>query len=220
MNFLKAHKNYSAYVSGYKWVYPDGREDIMPAVKHPRSIFWSGLYIHLASFTFRKSVFEAGYVPNRFCDDTGAIFAIACAGKWEFSDKITFAYRQREGSIMHKSDKLELCVFELMLFQDCLNVGHMKWSSYSRYYSPLRYVWHNRRDLQNPKYEKYIESCNEYKNNVIGEVIKSDTNTLSRIHTLYMLVRGKSAKLFFKYAGKFYRLPNKIRKLYKKALPR
>ena len=216
VKFLNSHEDYSAYVSGFKKVYPDGHEEVFDAVKWQGSIFWSGMYIHLASFTFRKSVYNDGYFPNRFCDDTGTIFAMACAGKWQFSDKITFAYRQRAGSIMYKSDKLELAIFELMLFQDCLNADRIRWSSYSRYYTPLRQVYQQRTELHNDKYTKYVRNCEEYDNNILGEILKSNTDIKSKIFVWYMLVRGKAASLFFRLC----RAPRKIRRILRKALSR
>ena len=216
VDFLNSHEDYAAYVSSFKKVYPDGTEEVFHAEKASRIIFWSTMYIHLASFIFRKSVYDDGYFPKRFCDDTGTLFAMACAGKWKFSDKITFAYRQRAGSIMYKSDELELAIFELMLFQDCLNSGRMKWSSYSRNYGHLKYVWKHRKELQDKKYEKYLISCEQYDNNILGEIFKSNTDIKSKIFVWCTLIKGETAKIFFKLC----RAPRKIRKIFRKILSR
>ena len=147
---------------------------------------------------------------NRLCSDTAITFAVLSAGKIHFTNKITFAYRQREGSMSHKPNKLELNMMELMLFQDCLCSGRMKWSSRSRYYPPLRFVCTNRRELQNASYAKYFKSCGEYDNNVLGAILNYDTDMKSRRFIRRLTVKGKLAGLFFKYAGKFYRLPFRI----------
>lgn len=220
VNFLNFHDKYSAYVSGYKWVYQDGNEKVYYAFRHPLSFFWSGMYIHLASFIFRKSVFDEGYFTNRLCDDTGLIYSTACAGKWKFTDEITFAYRQRENSIMHKADDLELAMLELMLFQDCLCSGRMTWSSCSRFYLPLRFAYNNRRQLKNDSYAKYFRSCEQYDNNILGAILNYDTDKKSRKFIDGLLLKCKLAKFFFKYTGKFYRLPFRIIRKCKKILSR
>ena len=220
VKFLNSHNEYSAYISSFKRVYPNGNEDNIYAFRCPRSVFWSGIYIHIASFIFRKSVYDEGYFINRLCDDTGLIFSTACAGKWKFTEDITFAYRQRENSIMHRHNKLELMVLELMLFQDCLCAEKMRWSSYSRFYRPLRYVYRNRESLNASSYEKFIMSCEKYDNNVLGAILNYDTNSESRRFIRWLTVKGKLANLFFKCARKFYRLPFRIIRKCRKILSR
>ena len=221
INFLEAHENYSGYMSGYKWAYPDGTEKIYRSEYcYPRSIFWSGMYIHVSSCVFRRDVCDKGYILNRSCSDTAITFAVLSAGKIHFTNKITFAYRQREGSMSHKPNQLELNMLELMLFQECLCSGRMKWSSCSRYYPPLRFVCTNRRELQNASYAKYFKSCEQYDNNVLGAILNYDTNTKSRKYIDGLLLKCKLAKFFFKYAGKFYRLPFRIIRKCKKILSR
>ena len=110
----------------------------------------------------------------RFWDDgktvNSGIPMVTPSEYWKgcFMEDIMFGYRQRSGSIMHEADELELCLFELMLFQDCLNKGWEKKATYSRFYKPFKYVKEHRMELNNPKYEKYFKSSYLYKNNVIG----------------------------------------------------
>ena len=163
VKFLDEHKNYASCYSLYKKVWDDGEEQVMPFVRHMgNSVFWSGDYAHISCFAFRKKCLE--YLLPRFSDDTGLIFSILKAGKSYAFKEIMFAYRQRERSIMHEADMLELSILELMIMQDVLEVGGYRKSSFSRFSRPLNYVLEHQEELDNIKYDKYIQSGMTYPN--------------------------------------------------------
>jgi hypothetical protein len=105
---------------------------------------------------------------------------MAVAGKWHFSKEVVMAYRQRSGSIMHQADILELYIMELMQLQDVLSVGKLYNRSLTRFATPLRYVFENRNRLSEPKYQKYVESCASYPNDLLAEYANYDTLPLSQ----------------------------------------
>lgn len=159
--FLDEHKNYDSCYTGYKKVWDDGDEQVMPFVRHmSNAVFWSGDYAHISCFAFRKNCLQ-NLLP-RFSDDTGLIFSILKTGKsYAFKD-VMFAYRQREKSIMHEADMLELSILELMIMQDVIEVGGYRKSSLSRFSRPLAYVLLHQEELDNIKYDKYIQSGMAY----------------------------------------------------------
>ncbi len=217
--FLNSHETYSAYADSFKMVYEDGQEMIYLAPRprnYPASFFWSKDYIHLSSFVWRKSVFDEGWFLERFCDDTGLIFSIACAGKVKFSEKVSFAYRQHNYGIMATTGKMGLNILELMLFQDCLRTGKMIWSSCSRFAYPLLSVYRNRAELHEAAYTKYIKSCEGYSHNVVGEIINSDASLKSRLFIYSLMLKCMISRKFFGLMSKLIKLPGKVqRKLFK-----
>ena len=210
VSFLESHKNYVGYMSGYKWAYPDGRKICYYSDNYPRSVFWSGMYIPVSSCVFSRRVYDDGYILNQLCSDTAITFAILSAGKVYFTDKITYAYRQREESMSHTSNELELKVLELMLFQECLCSGRMKWSSCSRYYFFLNFVYVNRRELHKSLYSKYLNICEKYDNNVLGAILNYDTDIKSRCFIFWLRLKCRIAKSFFIRAERFYRFQLRI----------
>ena len=118
IDFLDSHPAHSAYVGGFEKVWEDHAEAFRSC--YGPVLYWSGGYIHLTAFLFRKQVFDDGAFLTRFCDDTGVHYALAVSGKWKYTRELVFAYRQRGGSIMHQADPVELAISELMIFQDVL----------------------------------------------------------------------------------------------------
>lgn len=199
ITFLESHNNYSAYASSLKLVYQDGHEGFWINLCHnyQGSIFWSEKYVHISSFIWRKSVWDNGYFLERFCDDTGLAFALACAGKLRFSDTISFAYRQRSDGITGSTGNIGLALLELMLFQDCLCTNRMFWSSCSRFLNPLKTIYKHRTQLKGKTFSKYIENCKGRKHNVIEEIIKSDSNLKSKVAINILIAKCTiSRKLF------------------------
>ena len=80
------------------------------------------------------------------------------------------AYRQRSGSIMHASDKLELCILEILVLQDIMNVNREIFGSFSRMRRRIVYLYLNRRDLSNDKYLKYKANASMFSNNVLNKI--------------------------------------------------
>lgn len=173
VEYLEKHPDFASTYTDYKKFWDDGRE--IPCMMHTdrsRVVFWSGLYMHISCFVFRREALD--YLLDRFCDDTGLIFSIFRTGKSKHLSGIAFGYRQREYSIMQKASILELNILEMALCQDVVNQSGMKSSTLSRYEKPMRYVFDHREELNSEKYRKYINSCSQYSNNYLGEIAKFD----------------------------------------------
>lgn len=208
--FLDKHLHYSAYVGGYQKVWAD-----LPAVKRqpyaPAWIYWSGDYIHVSAFVFRKSLFENNMLLNRFCDDTGMHYSLAITGKWKYTADITMAYRQRSGSIMHESDTLELCLLELLLFQDVLQYGKLYLQSLARFAIPLRKVFLNRSLLTEQKYTKYLENSAQYPHDILSEYTAYDSRPwYKKIKTRCRLILAGILRKIVEIALPFRRAWRKI----------
>lgn len=163
---------YAAVVSQYKKVWDDGNEETALNFPMPFKLFWSGGYIHISCFIFRSDVYRKKLLLPRFCDDVGLIFSVGLLGEFYYIDCVMFAYRQRSGSIMHASDKLELCILEILVLQDILNVKERTLASLSRMRKHLVFLYKNRQALSNDKYLKYRISANKYENNILEKVEK------------------------------------------------
>lgn len=170
-------KKYSACITNFRKVWDDGQEELMRQVKLPEELYWSGSYIHLSCFMFRKEVYEQNKLLERFCDDTGLEYSLIKCGKWKYLNDVAFSYRQRDKSIMHEADILELSIIELLLYQDILNKYKKENYSRSRFFRPLKYVFDNRRQLNDEKYRKYVLDASKYQNNIIDRIKKYDEGT-------------------------------------------
>lgn len=184
VKFLDENPEYSAYVGGHAIYYPDRPGSAYWAF-YPKSLFWTGDYVHISAFVYRRELFEKGGFLPRFCDDTGLHYSLLVSGKWYYAKDLVIGYRQRGGSIMHEADRLELYVLELMLMQDVLEAGKMPIQTRIRYARPMRYVFWHRERLSNPKYAKYLENCAQYPKNILGEIAGYDqASFLKKIKTL------------------------------------
>lgn len=172
--FLDTHPSHSAYVGGFEKVWEDRPSEVFRSCYSP-VLYWSGGYIHLTAFLFRRQAFCSGTFLTRFCDDTGIHYALAVSGKWQYTQQLVFAYRQRSGSIMHEADPVELAVSELMIFQDVLQKKKLYLASLARFSAPLLYLFQNRNRLQDTKYQKYMENCRLYEHNVLQTLMDYDT---------------------------------------------
>lgn len=189
LTLLEKEKKYKSCYCDYQKIWDNGqKKDVITQSFLGNRAFWSGIYVHISCFLFEKECFDS--LLERFCDDTGMIYSILATGKSKHIEKMGFAYRQREKSIMHKADVLELNLLELLLFQDCINGGQMKTSSYSRFSRPFTYVFLHRKVLNNEKYQKYIEESRKYNNDFIGGIIGFDDSKLYiKIKLLMLLLK-------------------------------
>ncbi len=169
--YLDKNSRYSAYVGTYDMVWEARKEHIAP--RFPAGIYWGGGYIHISAFLFRKAA-AADALLLRFCDDTGLSYSLACCGKWKYTDTAVFGYRQRESSITHVSDDLQLSIVELMLLQDTLCKGKMQRRSLARFCRPARYVYENRELALLTKYDKFRNNCKKYPNDILGQLVGFD----------------------------------------------
>ena len=172
VDFLEKHPKYVAYVSGFQRVDKQGKE-IETRILQNRSnkIYWSGSYAHISCFVFRK--IDSSELLDRMCDDTGLEYILAGKGKWGYGSNIVIAYRQRESSIQHKADPIELSILEMMIYQDILNrpIDELRYATWSRFYKSYCHLINNRSVLKDSKYQKYISSCAELDNDVIRQII-------------------------------------------------
>lgn len=210
VGFLREHPEYSAFVSGFKKVWPDGKEQIV-VPRMPDKLFWAVGYLHVSSFVFRKEVMDS-YLLNRLCDDTGMIYSILRAGRCRYSSNISIAYRQRAGSIMHKAKQMELDILELMLLQDVLNARDKKmyFSSLSRCSFPLLRVFKNKKKLT--QYKKYLVNCSEYENDILGELMRFEELSFYRKAKMeWLIIQSVLGRIIFVLIQVFYYLGARVR---------
>lgn len=179
------------------------------SIKNPS--FWSKRYVHISCFIYRREVLK--YILGRFCDDTGLNFSILKAGKSKHIQGIMFGYRQRNTSIMHEADKLELYILEVSLFQDILNHGGYLFSSFSRFAKPLLYVYQHRAEIENKKYEKYLRSGSMYDHDLLGQIKNYDKSGYrKKLKLQIFLWKGIVFKFYFSWIRKLDTLFNIILK--------
>ncbi len=173
MAFLRDHPDYSAYVGSYDKVWMTKPKQPV-AQQYPPFLYWGGGYVHISAFLFRRQAVTDGIFLQRFCDDTGLSYSLACAGKWQYTDTSVFAYRQREASITHTSDELQLAIAELMLLQDTLCKGKLKCQTLARFAQPARYVFDHRDMAMLDKYRKFRANCALYDHDILGDFLSYD----------------------------------------------
>lgn len=196
-------KQYSACVSNYQLYWNNGEKEECVFIPYTNSLSWSGGYVHLSCFMFRKSVYDQGAFLDHFCDDCGLAYSLAFTGKWKYIDRNAFSYRQRDKSIMHEADVLELKLLEVMLYQDISNKKKMMPQSYARFYLRIKYVFKHRAELGMARYEKYRIKSSEYKNDLIGFLEKYDSTSLKEKNKFFWFMRKAQ---FFSYFYFFQRV--------------
>lgn len=202
IQFLDSHSDYVTYVGGYEKVWPD-----QPSVKFysefPPKLYWAGKYIHLSAFLFKKSVFDQGAFLQRFCDDVGLVYSLAFSGKWKYDKHIVLAYRQRSSSIMHTVDQMEFRMVELMILQDILCKGYLYSQSMAHFSKSLWYVFKNRNNISDVKYQKYVKNCQQYTHNVIQQLYEYDSySVLKKISIYTKLMYAKTMAFVYRIVFK------------------
>ncbi len=214
--YLDSHPGYCAYVGAYDMVWEKRREHI--ALNFPVSIYWGGAYIHISAFLFRKSIVDSGALLRRFCDDTGLSYSLAFSGKWKFTAQTVFAYRQREQSITHASDPLQLSIVELMLLQDTLCKGKQKGRCLARFWKPAWYVYRNRQQAAQEKYRKYRDNCSRYPQDILGKLVGFDSLDQKEQRSLkILLLRMRLLHGTYYVLLRAWRLGQKLRNAFAKA---
>lgn len=187
VEYLEKHPHFASTYTDFKMFWNDGREiPVVMRADHCRAVFLSSLYMHISCFVFRRAALD--YLLDRFCDDTGLIFSIFCAGKSKRLPQLAFGYRQRDYSIIQSADTLELNILELALCQDVVNRSGLKSSTLSRFAKPMRYVFDRREKLQDEKYRKYLASCSRYGHNYLGEIAQFDSLSTAEQRKLKQLM--------------------------------
>lgn len=172
--FLDENDKYAGCYTDWCEFWDDGRmEKKSLPTSICRPVFWGGAYVHIACFMFRRSVLD--HLLDRMSDDTGLTFSIISTGPIKRIPGMGFMYRQRAGSIMHEVDRLELSMLSMMVYQDVLNHGGYRISSFSRYDGYLRYAFLHRSELGNARYKKYLDSCATLPHNIAGDLATAST---------------------------------------------
>lgn len=173
ISFLEQNKQYMSCYTNFEKIWDNGNKvEVKMKSNIARASFWSSKYMHISCFIFRKEVLN--FLLDNFCDDTGLIFSILISGKTMHINRMSFGYRQRDLSIMHEADKLELLILEVLLFNDVIKKGVFINSSYSRFILPIKYLLKNRKNLELEKYKKYIEFSYRYENNILERIVNYD----------------------------------------------
>ena len=201
VEFLENNREYFAYVSGFQRVDEAGNiiDEHFPN-RQNRSMYWSGNYIHISCFVFRN--IKDVDLLERMNDDTGLEYVLAGMGKWKFGKEIALAYRQREKSIQHEVDNIELSILEVMIFQDVLNYNKQIYShaTLARFYKPIVHLLNHRSELLDNKYRKYILSCEKFNNDILKQIIDGSfsRSLLFRMRIFYKMYafRRKIFKFF------------------------
>lgn len=209
--FLDDNPEYVSYVGGYEKVWED-RSPVSDYIAYPQKIYWARKYVHLSAFVFRKSVYDNGAFLQRFCDDTGLQYSLAFSGKWKYDQTIMFAYRQRNGSIMHTANQLQNYIIEVMIFQDVLCKGFLYYQSLAKYGKALKYVFKHRNELKEEKYQKYLLSCQKYENNILDKIYKYDISSRSeKANIRILLLNSCVLEIYYKIIGRALNLKNRLR---------
>ena len=197
----------SAYVSGYQKVYSNG--NIEKRFSHfPSKLFLSGAYLHVSCFCFRREVYDKKRICPRFCDDVGLLFSIAAIGRFAYANTITFAYRQREKSIMHEAKKLELDMMEVLLLQDCLCEKLFCKEAKSRFYKPLMQCYHSRKEIA--KYPNLLQNSKVLSHDIIGFLNEYDSQSfLAKVKFHFFLLSAFFEHFYYKCIRKAYSILNR-----------
>lgn len=185
IQFLNSNEKYSACYTDYRMVWPDKTEECSGKVTN-RFLFWLWQYVHISCFVFRRDVVEKSILA-RMCDDTGLLYSIFQTGKVKRLKINTFSYTQREQSIMHSVDKLELCILDLMILQDITNIKRFSMSSYLKFGKSIWYVYWHRYNLRQDKYIKYFLSCEKYSNNLLAKLVNENKSIFEKMYCLLLV---------------------------------
>ena len=201
IQLLNNQPNICAVYCDYKIFWPDQTEKYLKVSSSlSRKVFWGCHYVHISCFVFRRCVIDN--LLETLCDDTGVLFSILKTGKVKHMDLVGFAYRQRDKSIVHEADKMELAILELLLYQDVLNSGGFRISSLSRFSKPLDFVYKNREFLKNTKYEKYKEIGRKKGNDILSEMKELDDRVFKKIYYWILIRWALILRLFFRLCRK------------------
>lgn len=202
---LETNPKYAAIYSNFKYIYPSGEETNIYINSNSNKLIWGSYYIHISTFIFRRKVWSNNLLLPNFCDDTGMMYSILSYGKVICDKSITFCYRQRERSIMHESDDLELNVIELLLYDDILSFNNkLNISSIARFFKPMRNCYKRKNEIKsNKKYQKYMIK----NNSLIEKIINLDeSNYIKKIK--FNIFLGISYLIYLTY--KIVRIMNKL----------
>ena len=174
IRFLSENPAYSAYITGFRYT-GKFEKDSCP-VYYSKALYWSGSYLHISCFTFRRPQ----TLLDRFCDDTDLVYSLLPEGKWIFRQEVSVAYFQRDDGIMGQTKENELTIVDVMLYQDCLNSGISQYrhSTRSRFYPPVAKLFERRQILEEPEYRKYRENSRQYDHDLLSAFASYDNSPI------------------------------------------
>ena len=187
--FLDQNEEYSCCYTDYRFFWDDGTEKPPKKTKKDqfsRPVLWSFEYRHISCYLFRKSVKH--YLLDRFCDDTGLFFSCFLAGKAMHFQDPAFGYRQRDTGIMRTSDRVDLDLLEMLLFQDVQETGKLRRSSLAKFCVPTLRVWKYREKLKEPKYDKYFLAAQQKEGDNITCLRDWEDTSVQEKYTYYSLL--------------------------------
>lgn len=195
VEFLDNNPKYDSCYTDYKWFWSNGKEWRHEIGSYfSNQLFWATKYIHISCFVFKKKCLKN--IPERFCDDDGAVYTVLSTGKTKYLKINAFGYRQRERSLVHTQDEFELNVYRISTAQDFLNQGSMKMATLGRFFFYLKYMKVNRKALFMDKYKKYIDSSSKYQNDILKAAI-NNSFTINKY-----IIKGYIYSLIYKNLNK------------------
>lgn len=204
IKILEANDEYAAVACGYRMVWPDGKSKEVYIPRKINALFWSGYYVHVSCLLIRQDVFKGRYFLPRLCDDTGLLYSVIASGKCLGIPLIGFSYRQRGGSIMHKADEMELSLLELLLYQDVLQVGELRWSSLCRFAKPMNYIISHVECLKNEKYKKYLNETENNKDDFVRDLLNCNDGKMWKKKMLIICYISKMVSFLSAIVRKVY----------------
>lgn len=187
----------------FKMFWDNGESNKCKVINASNKVLWSTKYIHISCFLFRYRNIN---LLDRFCDDTGMYYSIIKSGSVGCINKVMFKYRQRDNSIMHNMDKLQLDIVEILLFQDILNSKEYKKRDKIKFARPLLRLLKNRKDIGNPLYEKYRINSSLYSNDILNMIYNYDNMEFSKkLHILSLVFFSNLGFFYFKFKEKLHK---------------
>lgn len=171
--FMDKNKEYIALIhDGYN-LSKNKKKDYFD---YPNSLFWSKEYLHVSNYFIRNDKNLKNNLLTYFCDDTGMCYTILAYGKVKYNNNKVFEYRKNENGITLSSDKNELMLMEIMLYQDIINNKEkLRFANISRFNRALRTLYFHKKEISSEKYKKYIDHLKNNKNDIYTKYINSST---------------------------------------------
>lgn len=174
INWLEKHPDFSCYATNYQRLYSDNKLYENKFYKFTNAISWACDYLHLSCYIFRKEILKQ--CNQKLIDDCGLVYLMLNYGKVKYDSDVMFTYRQRYKSIMSESDKIELAILEILMYEDILQIEKnrlfLRMASVCRFSRPLKYLIKQNSALLQKKYEKYLNESKKYIPDLLSKCIK------------------------------------------------
>lgn len=184
------HEKCIASICCYEKYWDDGDREIQNNYFRKSDILSSKVYLgghmymHLSAFLFRNIFKENKKLLDglHFVDDIGLTFICGNYGNFCGIQDVLFSYRQRPKSIMAKNDPNDNRLSSMLLYSELYDHGLWKFpiAYRSRMLGAMSSLFGNRKQLTEPKYDKYFQLGNE--NGLFGKnVFRGEASPLKRI---------------------------------------